>query len=145
MSTKISSFACQHLTENLPTRTWQCACHVSRSCLHCSQPRSGELKTYVFWLVFRNNHFGVNYQFFKVSDVIVESALNPLLPLHPSPRTRSIMPSYSAWRKLSLNVLRLLFILKLMYSKSFFHKYNFYILLYNWHIPLLLPRDGNFM
>jgi hypothetical protein len=36
MSAKISCFICQQVTENLPT----CACHVCRSCLHCSQPRS---------------------------------------------------------------------------------------------------------
>jgi hypothetical protein len=53
--------------------------HVSADHNH----EAGELMTHIFWLVLRSDHVGVNYQFFQASDVIIESALNPLLLLPP--------------------------------------------------------------
>ena len=87
MSAKISCFVCQQLTETFLHARGSAplisAEHVSAAHSH----EAGELKTHIFWLVFRNNHVGVNYQFFQASDVI-RVGPKPSTAANPSLSTR---------------------------------------------------------
>lgn len=147
MRAKISRFICQQLTENLSTCGWQCASHICRKCLHCSQPRNRWAQdTHLLTFVQEQPSWRqLSVLLGKPCDYRVgpkpSTAANPSL----SPLTRDITQSYWTWRKLSLNILRFILQFELISSKSVFQKYNFYILLYSWHILSSLPRDGNFM